>query len=112
MTSLAQNILENFQKVTETEAKPSRSDENLNTLFYNGKAIEKEIQTEQTGEFPSWISGRVYPTVLESSLTIIESSYPKIFKSWVNPNEGLMCRNGPGKFDIGDDTFGHWFGKD
>ena len=23
-----------------------------------------------------------------------------------------MCRNGPGKFDIGDDTFGHWFGKD
>jgi len=54
------------------------ADENLNTLFYNGKAIEKEIQTEQTGEFPSWISG-------------------------------LMCRNGPGKFDIGDDTFGHWF---
>ena len=81
MTSLAQNILENFQKVTETEAKPSRSDENLNTLFYNGKAIEKEIQTEQTGEFPSWISGRVSPTVLESSLTIIESSYPKIFNS-------------------------------
>ena len=73
MTSLAQNILENFQKVTETEAKPSRSDENLNTLFYNGKAIEKEIQTEQTGEFPSWISGRVSPTVQGSSLTIIES---------------------------------------
>ena len=73
MTSLAQNILENFQKVTETEAKPSRSDENLNTLFYNGKAIEKEIQTEQTGEFPSWISGRVSPTVQGSSLTIIDS---------------------------------------
>lgn len=54
------------------------ADENLNTLFYNGKAIEKEVETEQTGEFPSWISG-------------------------------LMCRNGPGKFDIGDDTFGHWF---
>ena len=61
--------------------KKSYSDENLNTLFYNGKEIEKEITTEQTGEFPDWISG-------------------------------LMCRNGPGKFDIGDDTFGHWFGKD
>ena len=112
MTSLAQNILENFQKVTETEAKPSPSDENLNTLFYNGKAIEKEIQTEQTGEFPSWISGRVSPNVHGSSLTIIESSWTKIFESLVNPNKGLMCRNGPGKFDIGDETFGHWFGKD
>ena len=20
-----------------------------------------------------------------------------------------MCRNGPGKFDVGDETFGHWF---
>ena len=59
MTSVARNILEKFQKISEIEAKPSRSDENLNTLFYNGKAIEKEIQTEQTGEFPSWISGRV-----------------------------------------------------
>ena len=79
MTSLAQNILENFQKVTETEAKPSRSDENLNTLFYNGKAIEKEIQTEQTGEFPSWISGRVSQVVQGSSLTIIDSFQDPLF---------------------------------
>ena len=57
MTSIAQNIIENFQKVS--EPKPNRSDENINSLFYNGKEIEKEIQTEQTGEFPSWISGRV-----------------------------------------------------
>ena len=63
MTSVARNILEKFQKISEIEAKPSRSDENLNTLFYNGKAIEKEIQTEQTGEFPSWISGRVSQAV-------------------------------------------------
>ena len=55
MTSIAQNIIENFQKVS----KPNRSDENINSLFYNGKEIEKEIQTEQTGEFPNWISGRV-----------------------------------------------------
>ena len=75
MTSLAQNILENFQKVTETEAKPSRSDENLNTLFYNGKAIEKEIQTEQTGEFPSWISGRVYQAMQGSLFTIVSLPY-------------------------------------
>ena len=26
--------------------------------------------------------------------------------SWIS---GIMCRNGPGKFDIGEDTFGHWF---
>ena len=57
MTSIAQNIIENFQKVSET--KSNRSDENINSLFYNGKEIEKEIQTEQTGEFPNWISGRV-----------------------------------------------------
>ena len=57
MTSIAQNIIENFQKVS--ESKPNRLDENINSLFYNGKEIEKEIQTEQTGEFPSWISGRV-----------------------------------------------------
>ena len=67
MTSIAQNILENFQKINETQVKPSRSDENINSLFYNGKAIEKEIQTEQTGEFPSWISGRVYQAVQGSS---------------------------------------------
>lgn len=71
MTSVAQNILENFQKINETQTKPSRSDENLNTLFYNGKAIEKEIQTEQTGEFPSWISGRVYQAVQGSPFTIV-----------------------------------------
>ena len=62
MTSLAQNILEKFQKVSEPEnsknSKNSNSDENINSLFYNGKEIEKEIQTEQTGEFPSWISGK------------------------------------------------------
>ena len=75
MTSLAQNILENFQKVTETEAKPSPSDENLNTLFYNGKAIEKEIQTEQTGEFPSWISGRVSPTVAHDYRIILDQDF-------------------------------------
>ena len=69
MTSIAQNILENFQKINETQVKPSRSDENINSLFYNGKAIEKEIQTEQTGEFPSWISGRVYQAVQGSSVT-------------------------------------------
>jgi len=74
MTSLAQNKLENFQQVTETVTKPSRSDENLNTLFYNGKAVEKEIQTEQTGEFPSWISGRVSRVVQGSWLTVSGSS--------------------------------------
>ena len=75
MTSVAQNILENFQKINETQAKPSRSDENINTLFYNGKAIEKEIQTEQTGEFPSWISGRFYQAVQGSSFTIVSLAY-------------------------------------
>ena len=75
MTSVAQNILENFQKINETQAKPSRSDENINTLFYNGKAIEKEIQTEQTGEFPSWISGRFYQTVQGSPFTIVSLAY-------------------------------------
>ena len=54
------------------------ADPNITSLFYNGHATETEVDTEQSGKFPSWISG-------------------------------LMCRNGPGKFDIGSETYGHWF---
>ena len=34
--------------------------------------------------------------------TEITGNVPK----WIS---GVMSRNGPGKFDIGTDTFGHWF---
>lgn len=46
-------------RILDEEIEKNNIDPNLNSLFYNGKATEDEVQCKLTGSFPKWVSGKL-----------------------------------------------------
>ena len=46
-------------RILDNEIEKNNIDPNLNSLFYNGKATESEVECKLTGNFPKWVSGKL-----------------------------------------------------
>ena len=54
--------------ILDEEIEKSNIDPNLNSLFYNGKAIETEVECKLTGSFPKWVSGNRFSAIEDGNV--------------------------------------------